>query len=246
MTLDARIEGLMTKKDSRWAWANYLPTVRDLIAEQGCQNVIEIGGGRDPAMTKSQIDALGIDYTSSDIMASELALAPEWVNTAHFDVQTADKSIISPFEDQYDLAFSRMVMEHVESYERAYSNIYDILKPGGISIAFHPVYYALPFVINNVLPEHVSQKLLATVFPNRTVSDIPKFPAHYSGCKISPKVRRTLSHIGFSKVWQVPFYGHTYYGKFPVVREVHTAVTNAIARMDMTMLSTFSYTVLQK
>src|SRR3546814_7449338 len=86
-----------------------------------------------------------------------------------------------------------MVMEHVESYERAYSNIYDLLRPGGISLAFHPVYYALPFVINTVLPEHMTQKMLARVFPNRNVNDIPKFPAHYSGCRISRHVRGTLS-----------------------------------------------------
>src|SRR3546814_21124471 len=66
----------------------------------------------------------------------------------------------------------------------------DLLRPGGISLAFHPVYYALPFVINTVLPEHMTQKMLARVFPNRNVNDIPNFPAHYSGCRIKSEERR--------------------------------------------------------
>src|SRR3546814_19961559 len=80
--------------------------------------------------------------------------------------------------------------------------------------------------------EHMTQKMLARVFPNRNVNDIPKFPAHYSGCRISRHVRVTLSDIGFSDVWQIPFYGHTYYGKFPVIREVHAEVSKAIAAME--------------
>src|SRR3546814_15891596 len=117
MSLETRIAALSDKKQSQWAWANYLPTVREVIAEQHSRDIIEIGGGRAPALTRSEIAALGIEYTCSDIMASELARAPEWVKTAHFDVQTADKSQVVPFAEHYDLVFSRMVMEHVESYE---------------------------------------------------------------------------------------------------------------------------------
>src|SRR3546814_1824842 len=85
MSLETRIAALSDKKQSQWAWANYLPTVREVIAEQHSRDIIEIGGGRAPALTRSEIAALGIEYTCSDIMASELARAPEWVKTAHFD-----------------------------------------------------------------------------------------------------------------------------------------------------------------
>src|SRR3546814_6109372 len=85
MSLETRIAALSDKKQSQWAWANYLPTVREVIAEQHSRDIIEIGGGRAPALTRSEIAALGIEYTCSDIMASELARAPEWVETAHFD-----------------------------------------------------------------------------------------------------------------------------------------------------------------
>lgn len=246
MSLESRIVDLTEKKRSQWAWANYLPTVRAVIAEQRARAVIEIGGGRAPALTREEIDALGIEYTCSDIMASELARAPEWVKTAHFDVQTDDKARVAPFAGSYDIVFSRMVMEHVESYERAYSNIYDLLRPGGVSLAFHPVYYALPFVVNAVLPEHVTRAMLARIFPNRNNDEIPKFPAYYSGCRISRRIRERLTEIGFSDVWQVPFYGHTYYGKFPVVREIHAAATKAITAMDFRLMSSFCYTIVRK
>src|SRR3546814_1376476 len=79
MALETRIAALSDNKQSQWAWANYLPTVREVIAEQHSRDIIEIGGGRAPALTRSEIASLGIEYTCSDIMASELARAPEWV-----------------------------------------------------------------------------------------------------------------------------------------------------------------------
>src|SRR3546814_18921168 len=104
----------------------------------------------------------------------------------------------------------------------------DLLRPGGISLAFHPVYYALPFVINTVLPEHMKQKMQARVFPNRNVYDIPQFPANYSGCSISRHVRGTLADIGFSDVCLIPFYGTPHYGKFHVIREVPSTFSKDI------------------
>jgi len=246
MNVETKIRELEAIGDSRWAWANYLDTVRELIALSGAQSVIEIGGGRAPSFTEEEVAALNIDYTSNDISERELARAPKWVGKAHFDVQTADERAIAPYEGRFDLAFSKMVMEHVASYERAYTNLYRILKPGGVSIAFHPVLFAFPFVVNKFMPEAASARILETLFPNRNDEQIPKFPASYSGCVISQRVRNRLKEIGFKDVWQVPFYGHGYYNRFPGGRTLQQAAAKLTRRAKATSFAAYAFTIARK
>ena len=244
--VDAVVADLMAHRDHEWAWANFKSTVSRLIEAARARTVLEIGGGRSPSFSKEDIRALGIDYTSNDISARELGKAPDWVGKAHFDVQTPDTGVIEPFADRFDLAFSKMVMEHVASYERSYRNLHTILREGGVGIAFHPVLYSLPFAINRIMPERASQALLTRFFPNRTDEGTPKFPALYSGCFVSERLRRNLRDIGFRDVWQVPFYGHDYYSKIPLLREAHRLLARQIQRADFAPLASFAYTIVRK
>ncbi|WBH17035.1 class I SAM-dependent methyltransferase [Sphingomonas radiodurans] len=233
-------------RDRTWAWANFLPSVRSLIETSGAKSVIEIGGGRGPSFSQNEVERFGLSYTSNDISARELSKAPAWVGKAHFDVQSPDPATIAPYAGQFDFAFSKMVMEHVESYERAYANIHMLLKSGGISIAFHPVLYALPFVLNRMVPEFASSALLTKVFPDRTDDGYPKFPAWYSGCYVSPAIQNRLREIGFTNVWQVPFYGHKYYKKIPGLWQAHQAATGFFRDRNMTKMASFAFTIVQK
>lgn len=243
MDIAEKISELQQRGDTSWAWKNFLPTVKDLVVSTGAKSILEIGGGRSPSFSKEEVENFGLDYTVNDISARELSLAPDWVKKAHFDIQTPNHSELAPFEGQFDLVYSQMVMEHVASFERAYKNIYRILAPGGVSIAFHPVLYAAPFVINRLIPESASEGLLRRVFPHRSDDGVPKFPAVYSGCVISEGFQRTLKDIGFSTVRQVPFYGHNYYMKIPVVRELHDRVSAFIRDRNLRQLASFCYTI---
>lgn len=246
LDVERLIAELRTRRDGRWAWGNYLDTVRDLIAGIPAKSIIEIGGGRAPSFSQDEVHQMGVQYTSNDISERELSLAPDWVAKAHFDIQSPRWDDIAPFAESYDLAFSKMVMEHVSNYKRAYTNIHSILRPGGVSIAFHPVLYSVPFVLNRLIPEAASERILSKIFPNRVDSGIPKFPAVYSGCRISSSVRDTIQSLGFSEVWQVPFYWHNYYSKFPVIRDVHKVVSDLVQKSDFTPLATFAFTVVRK
>ena len=237
---------LALQNDFRWAWKNYRATVDDLVEDLGLRRVIEIGGGRSPLFSESDVRRLGIDYTANDISARELALSPDWAKKACFDVQTADAETIAPFAEHYDLVISKMVMEHVGSFERAYRTIHSILKPGGIGLAFHPTLYALPFVVNLLIPERLSDTLLKAVFKDRSDNGEPKFPARYSGCRVSGSVTRKLREIGFARVEQIPFYGHDYYRKFPGVGAINHRVAEFARQRDMTFMATYAYTLVQK
>ncbi len=246
MDLSERIAELQCIREGTWASLNYLEVVREIIADINAAKVIEIGGGRAPSFTRDEIEEMGICYTSNDISQRELSLAPDWVSRAQFDVQSRNPSDIVPFLERYDLAFSKMVMEHVGDYQQAYLNLYSILRPGGIAIAFHPVLFSLPFVINRLIPEAVSERLLQAFFPNRTDNGTPKFPALYSGCRISNSVRDRIRAIGFSGVWQVPFYWHNYYAKIPIIRSMHEVFTEIVKNMGLTFFASFAFTIVRK
>ena len=46
-----------------------------------------------------------------------------------------------------------MLAEHVPDGYRFHSNLFELLKPGGVAFHFMPTLYSPPFVINRLLPE---------------------------------------------------------------------------------------------
>jgi SAM-dependent methyltransferase len=244
--IEQTIARIGEQKSFRWAWKNYPDTIRALVVASGARSVIEVGGGRFPFFSADDVRRLDFAYTTNDISARELAKAPAWTGKALFDVQTPDREAVAPFAQSFDFAFSKMVMEHVASYERAYVNLHTILKPGGLSIAFHPTLYALPFVMNKLMPETLSASLLQTFDSTRTDDGIPKFPARYSGCVISSAVQNRLRDIGFRDVWQFPFYGHDYYRAVPLLRSAQESLSKFAARSNLTGLATYAYTIVRK
>jgi SAM-dependent methyltransferase len=243
---DMAFAGLGLRNDFKWAWRNYRATVENLVEHGSGRSVIEIGGGRSPLFAETDIRRLGVDYTANDISPRELSLAPDWARKACFDVQAADRSAVEPFAGRYDLAMSKMVMEHVESYERAYQTIYQLLRPGGVTLAFHPTLFALPFLINHMIPEKLSDRILGMIFDDRSDQGEPKFPACYSGCRVSNAIVRTLEGIGFSEVIQIPFYGHDYYRHFPGMSTINRSVAAFARSRDLRFMATYAYTIARK
>ena len=246
MTVEAAIAQLEHETSYRFAWKYYPDTIRQLIAASNARRVVEIGGGRFPFFNEGDVGTLGLSYTANDISARELAKAPTWAAKACFDVQSPDSDTITPFAGRFDFAFSKMVMEHVGSYRRAYTNLHRILTDGGLTVAFHPTLFAVPFVVNKLLPETLSDSVLKTAFPSRTDDGIPKFPATYDGCVVSTSVRQTLLDIGFSQVWQIPFFGHDYYLKIPLLHQLQERVANFAARRGIGALASYAYTIARK
>jgi SAM-dependent methyltransferase len=234
------VTALTRKRSSDWAWSHYKETIKDLVAMLGARHVMEIGGGRWPLFSKDEILFANIRYVVSDIMEKELALAPAHVEKICFDIAQHAKI---QHNEVYDLMFSQMVFEHVADTYQAYRNIYLLLAPGGVCLNFHPVLYSPPFVINKVLPEWVSSRVLRTFFPNRKPDEVPKHPAKYDHCKISTREQDALRSIGFSKVWQVPFWYHDYFKKFPGLYHLDLAAAKLADRNNWTAFASYCYTL---
>lgn len=245
-SLGAFFETLRPDCRSQWAWDNYKPTVEALSRTFGLRRLIEIGGGRDPLFSPDEAQALAIELTINDISEEELRHAPEAFSKACFDI-AGDLSNTGMTMGAYDLAFSRMVFEHVKDGRRAWGNLCDILAPGGVAIAFVPTLYALPYLANLIIPESVSHRIVKMLYPHRTDDEDPKFPAHYSWTYGSErKLAPMLESVGFREAVVVPFYYHDYFESIPLVRELDNLANRIAAARDWRFLTSYAYIAARK
>jgi hypothetical protein len=140
-----------------------------------------------------------------------------------------------------------MVFEHVRNAPRAWANMCKLLAPGGVAMAFHPTLYAPPFVINLLLPESLTSRILRVFFPVRHDGGYPKFPARYEMCFTEPsKVEPILSKCGFSQSLIAPFWRHGYFRHIPLLREADAALQHLAEKNEWRTLTTYAYTLARR
>lgn len=245
-SLGAFFDRLGPQLHSQWAWDNYKPTVEALSRDLGLRRLIEIGGGRDPLFTPGEATALGVELTVNDISEAELGHAPAAFAKACFDI-AGDPAALGAARGAYDLAFSRMVFEHVRDARAAWSNVHTLLAPGGVAIAFIPTLYAIPYLANMAIPEALSRRIVRLLYAHRTDEEDPKFPAYYDWCygdgrKLEPRLRQ----IGFREAMVVPFFHHEYFESIPVAREIDHLISRVAAARDWRVLTTYAFVVARK
>lgn len=232
------VSSLRVGKNYQWAFSNCKFVIEKAISEFNCVGVLEIGGGRRPLFTPQEIALRSLSYTVNDVDQSEL----DRLQGVYDDVLCADLTMFRA-DRRYDIMFSRFVYEHVSDNRRSLENQLAMLNDGGLVIHFHPVLYSLPFVANYVLDERLSQSVLKWVFRGE---EKVKFPAHYDWCVVSEVQRRRLLDVGFSEAVLVPFYGHHYYARFPLVRDVHRLLSGVIGSLDLHLMASYCFTIARK
>lgn len=243
-TLRAIVSELGYDPDFNWAWDNYKRVIVEIARRKGLKRHLEIGGGRDPLFLPDEVAALGFDVTLNDISAHELSRAPTGYATVLCDIAGDEaKSVLG--RERYDIAYSRMVMEHVPDVARMWENIAYTLAPGGLAFSFFPTLYAPPYVLNRLIPEKMSRWMLETVFPDRKEDgDNPKFPAYYDYCfSEDSKIVPMLKRAGFSDVAIFPFWGYSYFWKFPGIKQIDAAFTNIARERQWRAVSSFAYVI---
>lgn len=226
------------KSEQAWetSMMGYGDTLKAIVAAHTDADILELGAGRRPSFTLEEMPSTVQSYTVNDISADELALLPQGYDMACFDVS----GDASNFSDHYDVVFSRFLAEHVPDGYAMHRNVHQVLRPGGVAFHLIPTMYAMPFVINKLLPERLTTWVLKILSPRRVIS--PKFPAHYSMCYGNPEwMAKKLTEIGYRKVEIRNFYGHFYYEKIPVLRTVHSWFSDLAARRNWTRLSSYAY-----
>jgi SAM-dependent methyltransferase len=230
---------IAAKQSADAAFSEYLETLLGLVAKYPNARILEIGGGRQPSFSLSQMPDNIASYTVNDIDPAELAMTDAAYDKACFDV-TGD---VTGFEGQFDVIFSRTLIEHVKDGRKMHRNVRALLKPGGVAFHMAPTLYALPFVINKLLPEELSQKILYALFPNRGIEK-SKFPAYYSWCYGNrAKMTRMLREEGYGDVRIRTFYGHGYFERVPVFREIDGAFSALFARNDWSTFGSYAHII---
>lgn len=230
----------LTALPSRTSWLDamhgYDDTLRSIISRYPKADVLELGGGRWPSFPLSELPNNLRSYTVNDVSEHELSLVPEGYDKACFDVS----GDASAFEGRYDVVFSRFLAEHVRDGKAMHRNVHQVLKPGGVAFHLIPTLYALPFVINRLLPEQVGQKVLDIFSPRREIS--PKFPAYYSQCHgDTPSMRRMFHEIGYDRVEIQNFYGHFYYERIPGLRNLEKWFAGLASKKQWSSVSSYAY-----
>jgi SAM-dependent methyltransferase len=182
--------------------------IAGLIREHAAQQVLEIGAGANPTIGLPRLGDLGIArYTTNDLSAEELAKAPAGYDTLQCDFTDTGLQVAG----EYDFIFSKLVNEHVRDGEAYYRNIFKALRPGGVTAHAFSTLYALPFVVNRIVPEFVSSVLLNLVAP-RDRHQHGKFRAYYSWSRgpTAAQMRRFRA-LGFEILDYRGYFGHRYY-----------------------------------
>lgn len=226
----------------RAAFQHFQPTLNRLIAQFDRADILELGGGRKPSFALAEMPRNVASYTVNDIDPAELARTDGNYRKACFDA-TGD---VSAFAEQYEVVFSRTLIEHVRDGIAMHRNVLKLLKPGGIAFHMAPTLYAAPFVINKYLPETLSTGLLYALAPHRKANR-NKFVAYYSWCYGNRgKMTGMLESVGFTDVDIRTFYGHGYFDKIPGLAQLSRQVAALAARRDWTSLASYAHIIARK
>ena len=228
---------------SEAVWDGFEDYLEGLIEDYGAKRVLDIGGGARPTLPLDTIHWRDLECTVLDISPEELAKAPDGYQTVAADIASPKFEA----EGQYDLAFSKMLAEHVRDGRQFHRNVLDLLAPGGLAVHFFPTMYAPPFVVNRLIPEGLSSRMLDVLAPRDKVR-ASKFPAYYQWCR-GPSGRqiRRFEELGYEVVEYAGFYGHAgYYKKLGPLAALHERTVKRLLKNPKPSLTSYARVTLRK
>lgn len=224
--------------------SDFEATLHDLLDRlPDGSTVAELGAGANPVLaTHPRVAAGELELVLIDISREELDKAPAVGEKLCLDV-AAQKF---PLDDAADLACSQMLAEHVRDGEQLLRNVARLLRPGGAYLQLSPTLYTLPFVVNRIAPQKVSEVMLDTFQPRDRVRR-GKFPAYYSLCRgPSESQIERIERAGLRLVAARGYFGHSYYRRVPVLRQLEGLKSRMLVRHPLPWLCSFCVFVVER
>lgn len=165
--------------------------------------VLDVGGGKRPAIAPGLKISLGLRVIGVDISQEELNGAPP----GSYDQMICGDITKTSALPAADLAISRSVTEHVTNPGAMYLNILHALRPGRFLISYVPNKFAPYALLNAALPNQLSKVLLG--FFHWESKEETGFPALYRHCFPS-RLEALLLGVGFRDVQIHPSYRSEY------------------------------------
>lgn len=228
-----------------WVWSpNHKAYFESFFRQHEPKTVLEIGSGANPTLTPEYVHEHGLSYITSDVDAKELEKADPAFQRRVLDlsVQVENPDLLGKF----DCILSRMVNEHISDGEQYHRNIYNMLKPGGISAHCFSTLWNLPLAANRLLPEVVSEFLLQLYSP-RNKHQNGKFKAYYSWSRgPSRNMIDRFEGLGFEVLQYTGYFGHNYYRTIPFLHRLEMRKAEALLKYPIPMLCAYSTLILRK
>ena len=179
-----------------------------LLSHPDVSRVLDVGAGRSWHFPAHYKKWYGIHLIGADIDAAEMAS-----NTSLDEKIVADVVKSIPVEPgSIDLVMVNSGVEHFADNEQFLRNVSAALRPGGFLLAQFPSRYAPFAIVNRLLPQPLSRKLLGVTM-GETAKELG-FRAfydrtHYSG------FRNMYRQVGFRELYYVPgFFSSSYFEFF--------------------------------
>jgi 2-polyprenyl-6-hydroxyphenyl methylase/3-demethylubiquinone-9 3-methyltransferase len=165
--------------------------------------ILDVGGGKYPAISPATKRELNLHVVGLDISAEELAQVPPG---AYDSVVVGDVSRVH-IPEQFDLVFSRTLLEHVADTPAAIANLARALGPNGLMAHVVPCGNAPFAVLNRTLGNKLARVVLFAVFPEKRKNS--GFQAYYRDCTPS-RLSRLCRDNGLEVVRLTPYYNSDY------------------------------------
>jgi SAM-dependent methyltransferase len=167
------------------------------------QRVLDVGGGKHPAISLQTKRELGLHVVGLDVSATELEQAP----AGAYDAIVVGDAAAVEIPGRYDLVFSRSVIEHVADPRAAVANLAGALAPGGVMAHVVPCRNAPFAIVNRWLGNRAARRLLFAIFPEK--EEHSGFRVFYHECTPG-RLGRICRERGMEIVQIVPYYNSGY------------------------------------
>jgi SAM-dependent methyltransferase len=226
------------------AWLEFDGLFDWLCNQPTVAKVCEVGGGANPALSLDFIVERGLDHALIDVSKAELAKAPSGYRKIVADI--ADPAFA--IDESFDLVVSAFLAEHVARPATFHANILRILPPGGFALHLFPTLYALPFLVNRVLPESITERILLRLQGFRQAEgNAGKFKAYYRWCRGPGRHQiRRLRDSGFDVVSYTGYFGHGYYRHFPVLDRAEDRKARFLVKHPQSALTSYALVLLRR
>lgn len=200
--------------------------------------VLDIGSGCHPTLAPGDRPR-GCRYVGLDISERELRRAggDAYDEIVVGDIVTPDPRLV----DRFDLALSWQVFEHVRPLDRALSNIYSYLRPGGILVAQLSGKFSAFAVANQLIPTSIGTRFLDRLLSRDTAT---VFPAHYHRCYATALARTLASWSDFRIMPR--FRGASYFAFSRTVQRLYLRYEDSVMQSGHDNLATHYIVVAQK
>lgn len=208
--------------------------------------ILDIGCGKRSWVTKDIKKRYNCILYAMDISLDELIKNKVVDHKIVYDACNNRYDIdLEHLKNAFDLIISNMVLEHLKNTTIAHKMIYFLLNNTGIVIHRYPTLYDPLLLVNHLIPNQLSTKVLSKLEPFRRKSG--KFKAYYNNCRgLSRNIQLKYCKIGMKVIEGHNFYGTTYlYRVFPL-QAVMDIFYFLLTKLKITAFTSSSCVILMK